>query len=289
MATAMTEKNQKPSIYEYDAYRVYLRDLYAYLKQTRPQFSYRFFSRLAGFRSPNFLKLVIEGTRNISPESIDKFSTALKLSREQSQFFRNLVLLNQATTVEEKKFYAEQLMRSHFYRKVNPLKKAQYAYYANWYFIPIRELVGVKDFREDPEWIAHQLNPPITAAEAKHALDELQQLGLLKKNTEGKLVQTNEFVSTGDEVASTSVRSFHAEMIKKGAESMDRYPASEREISSLTLSLSNKTAGQVKELIQRFRREILAIANQDEEAEGVHQINFQFFPLSKIAKGDPHD
>src|SRR3989338_9919808 len=89
---------KKPNIFEYDNYRSFLKDLYALLKQEKSAFSFRFFSRQAGFRSPNFLKLVMEGKRNLSPESIEKFAKGLKLNKNEADFFRRLVLLNQATT-----------------------------------------------------------------------------------------------------------------------------------------------------------------------------------------------
>lgn len=276
---------KKLNIYEYDNYRTYLKNLYQSLKEQKSHFSFRYFSRMAGFRSPNFLKLVMEGKRNLTAQSIDKFAFALKLNKEETSFFRNLVLLNQASTVEEKKFYAEQLIRTRLYRKIYPLKQAQYDYYTNWYYIPIRELVGVEGFKEDPNWIARKLAPPITATDAEKALKKLEQLGLIKRNEEGKLVQTERFVSTGDEVASASVSQWHKEMIQKGAEAIDRFPAMERDISSVTLGLSEQSAGQVKELIQRFRKELMTISKQDQKAEGVYQINFQLFPLTKKREG----
>lgn len=276
---------KKLNIYEYDNYRSYLKDLYQSLKEQKSQFSFRYFSRMAGFRSPNFLKLVMEGKRNLTAPSIDKFAYALKLNKEETNFFRNLVLLNQASTVEEKKFYVEQLIRTRLYRKVYPLKQAQYDYYTNWYYIPIRELVGVEGFKEDPNWIAHQLTPPITATDAEKALKKLEQLGLIKRDEEGKLIQAEKLVSTGDEVASASVSQWHKEMIQKGAEAIDRFPALERDISSVTLGLSERSAGQVKELIQRFRKELLTISKQDQKTKGVYQVNFQLFPLTKKSGG----
>lgn len=279
-------ESRKLNIFEYDNYRSFLKDLYASLKKEKSAFSFRFFSKQAGFRSPNFLKLVMDGKRNLSADGVGKFAKALKLNKEETNFFRNLVMLNQAGTVEEKKYCAEQLIRHRFYKKVYPLRQAQYDYYSNWYFIPVRELVGTVGFREDPAWIAHRLVPPITASEAEKALKELEQLGLIKRDETGKLIQTDGFISTGDEVASTSVAQFHKEMMQKGAESIDRFPNTEREISSVTIGLSEENSRQVKELIQRFRRELLAIAGQDQKATGVYQVNFQLFPLTKKPEGE---
>ncbi len=81
------ERTARPLIFEYSSYRDYLRDLYSYLKASRPYFSYRYFAAKAGFNSPNFLKLVIDGKRNLSSDSVKRFATALKLERDELAFF----------------------------------------------------------------------------------------------------------------------------------------------------------------------------------------------------------
>ena len=277
----------KIKIFEYDNYRSYLRDLYHYYKETKPQFSYRYFSQKAGFRSPNFLQLVIEGKRNLSPESIERFTNALKLTKKEAEFFRILVHLNQARTLGEKKIYAEQLMQFRPFRYIHPLRQDQYRYYTDWYNIPIRELTMLSEFSEDPSWIARRLIPPISPQQAQKALDLLLQLGLIKRDESGRLVQTDAFISTGDEVTSTSVANYHRAMIEKGAEALDRFPGPDRDISSVTMALSDKNFQEIKALIQRFRKELLAIADQDRAPEGVYQVNFQLFPLAKCTNKEP--
>jgi uncharacterized protein (TIGR02147 family) len=272
------------NLFEYDNYRAYLRDLYAFFKATKPHFSYRYFSQKAGFRSPNFLKLVIEGKRNLSPESIERFARALKLKKKEVEFFRILVHLNQARTIGEKKLYAEQLMQFRSFRFIHPLRQDQYRYYTEWYNIPIRELTSLPEFSEDPSWIARSLVPPISPRQAQRALDLLFQLGLLRRDESGRIVQSDAFISTGDEVTSTSIANYHREMIQKGSEALDRFGGPDRDISSVTMALSDEGFREIKSLIQRFRKELLAIADQEKRPEGVYQVNFQLFPLARQAK-----
>jgi hypothetical protein len=54
---------KRPSIFQYSDYRAFLRDHFAYMKATNASYSFRTFSRLAGFNSPNFLQLVYDGKR----------------------------------------------------------------------------------------------------------------------------------------------------------------------------------------------------------------------------------
>lgn len=277
------------SIFEYDDYRAYLRDLYEHLKKTGTHFSYRSFSSKAGFRSPNILKLVIEGKRNISPQSVQKFARALNLKKDEAEFFRILVNLNQAGSVEEKRIHAEQLLRFGPFRRLDPVKKDRFEYYAQWYNIPIREMLALPAFCEEATWIAKALVPPIAPLQARKALDLLLALGLVERDIGGRLVQRQALITTGDEVTSTSVRGYHREMIQKGSEAMDRFSAPERDISSVTLALSEESFKQIKSLIQRFRKELLAIAGQERSPEGVYQINLQLFPLTRVFKAGKGD
>src|ERR1700678_2834375 len=95
--------NEK-NVFEYDDYRDLLKDLFSSYKAKDSKFSHRFFSRIAGFKSPNFLIKVMQGKSNLSEESIEKFVKGFKLNSQEGKFFKNLVLLNQAKTLEEKDF-----------------------------------------------------------------------------------------------------------------------------------------------------------------------------------------
>lgn len=59
-----------PDIYEYLEYRIFLADAYQAGKENVSAFSYRYLARKAGFSSPNFIKLVMDGERNLSMESV---------------------------------------------------------------------------------------------------------------------------------------------------------------------------------------------------------------------------
>lgn len=283
----MQTLKESPQVFEYSNYRDYLRDYYTARKHVDARFSYRFFAHAAGFSSPNFLQLVIGGQRNLSSESVEKVIKALRFKGEEASFFRDLVMLNQARDPETRRFHAQHLLRSKSYRRVHPLKQVQFEYFAHWYFSAIRELVSVVGFREDAEWIAKVLTPSITAAEASDALSKLQALGLLIRDEQGWLRQCQgASITSGDEVTSTMLTRWHQSMIELGSESIRRFPSVERDISGLTVAFSKAKASEAKVMIQRFRKELLALADADTAAERVYQIGFQLFPLSGSAAED---
>jgi uncharacterized protein (TIGR02147 family) len=276
----MKKANEKTNIFEYTDYRKYLKDYYDEMKQDTPYFSFRYFSKLAGFTSPNYLKLIIDATRNLSAKAIAKFIKALKLSAKEARYFRVMVMMNQAPTTEEKDYYLRQILKNKVYKTLKPLTQAQYEYYSHWYHIPLRELVGRSDFKNDPKWIAHQFTPSITESQVKEGFTVLEKLGLIEKTNEGSFKQSEQAVSTGDEVTSLAVMNYHRKMIQMGMESMDRFQGADRDISALTLGVKKQSLGKIKQLIQEFRKELIAISNEEgAEFEDIVQVNFQMFPL----------
>jgi uncharacterized protein (TIGR02147 family) len=271
----------KKTVFEYDNYRDYLRDFYVFAKAQNKKFSYRYFARVAGIGSPSFLKHVIDGERNLTEPVIQKFVHALKLTKQEADFFASLVLLNQAKSNEEKELYAQELLGNKRFTKFHLLSAAQLSYYESWYHVAIREMVTIKGFKEDPEWIASRIQPAITAFEAKKALTTLKTIGLLKYDESGRLVQTETLISTGNEVMSAFVARFHKEMIKQGSDAIERFPKPKREISAATFAVSEETFKVIKEKIQKFRKEIQELASNDPHHDFVCQLNVQLFPLSE--------
>jgi uncharacterized protein (TIGR02147 family) len=282
-------KENKKSIFEYTNYRELVRDHYLHAKVRNKKFSHRLFARLAGFKSSNFIKFVIDGKSNVSAESATSLAKAMKLTNEETHYFTNLVLFNQSTSSEERHRHAQELLSSRTVRKIFPLKEALFHYTTKWYLSVFRGLVGLSGFREDPEWISQNLQPPVSPAEVRRGFEELIMLGLLKRNEQGQLIQTASNVASDDEVALSSVAQFHREMMKRASESIDRVPREKRDISGITIGMSAETAKKVKEKTQQFRKEIVEIASQDRSATSIYQFNVQLFPLIEIANADESD
>ena len=268
------------NVFEYLDYRAFLRDFYQHRKATEYGFSHRSFSRRAGLRSTNYLKFVMEGERNLTPEMANQFAKACRLSDREADYFCELVAFNQARDARERDRCHQRLRRFREYRKIHKLDAAQAAYHSTWYLPAIRELAAREDFRDDPKWIAGVLHPKIMTAEAQKALATLLQLGLLAADQDGRLRQATPLVTTGAGPLGHHVVNYHRTMLARAAEALDTVPREEREISSITLCVSQEVLLDLKERIREFRRELLQVAELEGKPERVVQINFQLFPLS---------
>lgn len=277
---------KRPSVFEYLDYRSYLKEMFAFFKAQSRGFSFRRFSKDAGFASPNFLKLVYDGKRNLTIESILKISKAFKLSKGEAQFLEDLALFNQASNQEKKNLYYERMLRSRNYREIRSLDQDQFEYYSRWYHIPIRELVEVSDFKEDYEWIANRLNPKISPKQAEESIELLLKLKLLKREKSGKLSQSDANLTTGPEVRSLAVMNYHKEMLKQAAEALDNVDAPARDVSAITVTLSIEQLEELKKRVYQFRKSLLSwISSGEASRDQVYQMNIQIFPMTNVAGG----
>jgi uncharacterized protein (TIGR02147 family) len=139
---------------------------------------------------------------------------------------------------------------------------------------------GVKDIH----WIQKRLNPPVDLKSVKHAVQELKNLGLLEEGPEGGSLRRREvMLTTPDEVQSVAVALYHQQMSQLAGRAVMKENASDREFSALTIVTSKKTFQRAKKEIQRFRKRLHSLLEEDdtEAGEFVAQLNFQMFKVSK--------
>lgn len=271
-------------VFRFRDYRAFLREYYERSKQRKGGYSLRAFSRGTGLRSPNYLKLVMDGDRNLTPSMALRFAEGCGLSGEGAEYFCELVAFNQARLARERELHFERLTRFSRFRKVHKLDLAQSAYHGHWYIPAVRELIARADFCDDAAWIGRTLLPEISPAEAKRAIAVLLELGLVVRDAGGRLRQAQELVETPSGPLSHHVVGFHRAMMALAAESLDRVPRDEREIASVTLCLSETQLQQLKTELQTFRNHILQKYQTEPDSTRVVQLNVQLFPLSQGVK-----
>ncbi|HET6336709.1 MAG TPA: TIGR02147 family protein [Polyangiales bacterium] len=267
-------------VFAFRDYRQFLRAYYDAGKAGGQAVTLRAFSKRAGLRSPNYLKLVMDGTRNLTQPMAARFADAAGLRAEAAEYFCELVAFNQAKTAADRGRAYERLRRFPRYRKVYKLDAAQESYHSSWYLPALRELIAHKDFKDDPRWIAKQLMPAISPREAERALATLLELGLVERDANDRLVQRDPLVTTPDGPLGHHVVSYHRSMLERAAAALDAVPRDEREIAALTLCLSGAQIDELKQRLERFREELLQLYTAGPDASRIVQVNLQMFPLS---------
>jgi len=282
-----TIKPKTLSVYGYTNYRQYLKDYYDFKKDSCKGFSYRSFSKSAGFSSPNYLKLVSEGTRNISLDACEKFVKALALEGQMADYFATLVQMNQSKLDREKELFLTKLKNLTPQSKKRELNLENLKYLSNWLHPVLREIVELEDFDESPYWISRRLTSNASLNEISSALSFLKKENFLVSNQDGKLVAQDNMVISSDEVKNIAIRNYHRQMLSQATESLDTVAMEDREFGALTIVLPESATDELKYKLKKFRQELHQWATQvseESKSNQVIQLNFQMFPQTKKAK-----
>lgn len=269
------------TIFNYFDYREYLQAVYSYNKANKTGFSYRSFAKYADIPSGNYLFRVLKGERNLSSKYIPKFCKALKLTADETNYFTALVQFNNEKSTLKKEEFLQKLLTLRYSRGEYKIEDTKLLFFKRWYYPIIRELVIIHDFKDDYNLLARHCVPRLTSIQAKNAIKYLVNNGFLKKDEKGKYIHTNPVISTGPQVNSTVLRKYHRQTLLQSIEALDSLDVEERDISSLTMSVSEKTYNKMKNEIQDFRKRLLALAREDKKGELVCYAGFQLIPKSK--------
>jgi len=271
-------------VFAYDNYRDLLGDYYVKKKEQQPYFSYRAFSRRTGFRAPNHLQRVINGDRNLSADAATRYAHAMSLDPGEQEYFCLLVERENEADVAERELLTERLLAVKRYRGARQLDGAYEEYHSHWYIPAIFEMIAVDGFVAEPSWIAPRMRPAITEDEAERALSVLQELKLVEPEGDGGLRPVDPVLTTGAEARRRAIANYHRAMLDSAKASIENIPSDERDISALTLCVSEGGLERLKERIQQFRKELLSLTAENQEGEQVVQLNMQLFPLTQKAQ-----
>jgi uncharacterized protein (TIGR02147 family) len=269
-----------PDLYSNYDYRRYLKDFDAEKKSKDPNFSHRYFSMKVGYPSAGFFSDVVGGKKNLTGAVLLKVAKALKLRKEEEEYFISLVEFNQAKTVEEKNRHFER-MAAMAKPKVKLLEARQYEYFKHWYYAALREVISFYPFRGDYPGLAKMLAPPIKPAEARKGIKLLLDLGMIRKEADGAYRPTEALLGTGRPLSSLDVANFQLSTLGLAQSALDRFPPAERDFSTLTLPLDPEDLPRAKSAIRTLRAYLLALSEKSKKANRVFQFNFQVFPLTR--------
>lgn len=272
------------SIFDYLDYRKYLRALFEEKKKELPGFSHRSLAMKLSLRAPGHMLFVIQGKRRLTDDIALRLAAYLKLGKKESNYLLSLVRYTNAGTPAEKQYAFEELL-SIRQRIASKVPSSSYRFYEKWYYSAIRASLDVEPFSGDYNRLASLLCPPISSSEARQAIGVLVDLNMIKKDESGFYRPTEAAITAGDSWQSATIQNLQRQFLGLAAESFDRFPREDRDISNLTITVSPETFEVIRKKLQDLRSQIMSMACAEQEPDRVLQFNFQIFPLLKKNKG----
>jgi uncharacterized protein (TIGR02147 family) len=284
-----------PQVSDYTDYRLFLARYFEYRQKIsagdlRP-YNYAAFSAAANIKSPNYLKMIIEGRRNLSDEMALKFAKALGLNKEQSEDFQLLVAYGQATDPADRNMVLKKLSEHRVQAKLKSgeIDRKTWEKVPNWAAWVIYAMVDQEGVRYDSKTLKDLLRGKASENEIEEALQSLFASGeLVQDPATGAVSKARRLIESAEDVPVALVRKLQAQLMYLGLESLYQDAATEREFGTLTMSLTKTEFDEIKFKLRQMRKQINkdnSIARMNSKGERVYQLNIQLFPVSNVAAG----
>ena len=265
-------------IVEYQDYHLLIKDYYEERKRTS-YFSWREFAKVAGFTSPTYLRLVSEGESNLSRAKIDRMVNAMGLTGYEVDYFKAMVNYGNAKDGESKAAYLKEMQKIALEYRVRVVDKEAVEYFDGWKNPVIRELAPMMP-GATPGAMAKMCCNEISAAEVSSSLEFLTKAGFLKKGSDGAYRQTEKNVTASKDGMVYAVHAMQRKMLELAAESIERFEPQDRSISGLTFTVNRECYERIAQEVDAFRKKIVNIASDAEDADQIYRLNLQLFPMT---------
>lgn len=262
-------------------YKLYFKALYEERKARTSPYSYQTFADELGFGETTIMHQVIKGYRPLSVKAAKGLVKYLGLPKGEEAYLFALVEFGNSKTNAKREESFQRLQTVKQNLLPTELDKDMLEYFSRWFHPVIWELVGTSDFQPKIEWIQKKIRTPLKPKDIEESLVLLERLDFIRWNEERTLVvQSKNRISTGPRIKGMALVSYHKEMIANAVEALTNVSGKRRDVSSITLKVTDENAQRLREMIHNFQLQLLDEAERSGEGDQVYQINIQLFPFT---------
>ncbi len=210
---------------------------------------------------PATLSHILKRKRQISDSVKKKIYSHLGLSKDQIQYFEGKN--NNGVDVRYKKFDFD-----------------TFAILSDWYYDAICELVRVKGFESDVDYVARRLG--LLKNTAKEAVDKLFDLELLKESPNKTWIETtgNDSILGGD-TTNLALQKLQKQLLEKAIEALKETPKDQREQASMVMAINKNDLPEAKKRIKEFQRDMCKyLQRPNRPSDEVYQLVTTLYPLT---------
>lgn len=281
-------RRSKLDIYEYSNFRSYIRDRFLELKSEDKKYSLRYMAKKLELSSNSHLKMVMDGSHNLSVKLAKRLSSFFGLNRQETDFFLALIEYGQAKTTKDQAEALDELRRVSRFSRIHQLELDQFDYYNDRLLLVLREMVALPEFQEDPKWISRRLPFNANKRDIGLAIEKLLRLKLLKRLDDGGLAASYPHITTGDGLDGVAIKGYYMNGFSLASESLE-LPGTTRQVGGMTMAISKNAYAKIVGHFREFMDTIRAEVGADQSPDDVYQLVMGFHPLTKVDAGEEGD
>jgi uncharacterized protein (TIGR02147 family) len=276
-----TRERTVPCVFDYDDLPSFLRAYVGLKRAGSDRWSLGVWSRRLGLKGSGTLSNILAGNRTPMPEVLDKIKRDLELTDYESLYFDALAMASAKTLP----FQMRNVVRNRLFeltagKDYREVPHDSYELLSDPLALILREVVKVRDFNLDPDWILKRLRLfDHTPAQILELYEKLIRAGLLKWEA-GKLVQDSRYYETPVDQPSEALKQYYERSLEINHTAVRAIDSSERHYNSITFCCDPSDLDALKELITEFNRKTLEAFDRPAGRQ-VYQLHVQLVPHLK--------
>ena len=249
-----------------------------------PRYSLRAYSRDIGISFAQ-LSLFLNGKKGISPKKAALIFSVLGLNEDECKFYLLQVSKEFSRSLKKREHANHELSKLDSQSSFR-LTQDAFQVIGEWYHFAILQVFSLKSMKDlktenaQISLIIRSLN--LKRIEVECAIDRLKRLELLESDG-NRLGIVHETVFTSEGVPSEAIRSFHAQVLKKAADSIQMQNLNERHVSTVMLPVLKKDVPRIKKEVSKFQDRIMNDYGRAVQGDGdqVYALAQQLFKISE--------
>lgn len=259
----------------------------------RTGFSMRQLCARLELKSPNYLKLILDGKRSLTIDLGLKLSNLMALDARQKNYFLSMIEAESAASDHESELAERKVLRGRRHLKTEIFNEDRRELVSRWHHLLVRELTFLSDFDFSPDYVVKKLNGQISRDEAARSLELLVEHGLIAKKPRGdtetrdrdsrdRWYSTDKVLDTGNETfAREAMLEHHSETLKVWSEGLANLNPDEQELGLLHIPISSEKLPELRRRIQQFQDELIGWLMTEDKPDRVVQVGTYLIPFKR--------
>ncbi len=266
------------SVYSFQDHRQFLKETFGARKSANSSLTMGKFSLFLGFGSANYLRLILDGKRNLTLENILGVANALGLLPSEIEFFEALTQINQTTSDSIKRYYRARLNKL---KATNPITSARLPtkqLLTQWYFPVVLLFLDGLPRLGAVEHIRKKL--PISESAIQDIIAKSVKQNLLKASGSNYELDYNHQIFYDVQAKGAKHRQFLNEQLALSKRMLDRCYEKGAKFYAHTFTISEPHFAVCENRLRELLSDLTALSNED-QVDHVAQLNIQFFKITK--------
>lgn len=271
----------RPKIFKYSDIIVFLTDVMEFYKRVQKK-SLRDISEDLQFSS-GFLPLILSRKRTLNEDVLEKILGHFKFNAKEIAFAKSLRVVGFSEDASERDAALKAIGKFKAYRESNQSEFEIYKYLSHWYYVAIKEMTELNDFKEDSKWIQDRLCYKVSQKDIEDALQFLKDNRILAYSG-GRLKAVNRDLNCEEGIYKISLGSFHKQVLDLAWRAIDEVPREKRRLLGHTLKIDSKKIEEANAILAEAFEKLKQLHSDEKNQEEIYHFELISIPMTRKAE-----